>query len=317
MSGCRSAGCMPTRSLDCAPMPGSTHAPASSIVARRAGSACRGSAWPVHDPASIAEAVHDLWMVQLDPTRVVARTEHLVLFSRLGRRFRIEELERMLWRRPLALRVLGAHRADGRLRRPPGVDAAVSLAGGRTRRSASRRYVGELAARRTRRSADTCCASCAGAGPSAPATWRTGPSSPWRSRRLERRGRAKRLDDARHPLEPGRGDDRRARRPAAALGSRRAEPAGARATPCRSARSPAPSWSGSCAPADWRSRQQFGWAFDGRPPGWERALSELVREGVAVPAAVEGSARDGSRTPRCSSAHGSRAPCCSRPSTTS
>ncbi len=49
-------------------------------------------------PASIAETVHDLWMVQLDPTRVVARSEHLVLFSRLGRRFRIDELESMLWR---------------------------------------------------------------------------------------------------------------------------------------------------------------------------------------------------------------------------
>ena len=33
---------------------------------------------------------------------------------------------------------------------------------------------------------------------------------------------------------------------------------------------------------------QFGWAFDGRPPGWERALAELVREGIAVPAEVRG-----------------------------
>ena len=32
--------------------------------------------------------------------------------------------------------------------------------------------------------------------------------------------------------------------------------------------------------------QQFGWAFDGRPPGWERALGELVREGIAIPAKV-------------------------------
>ena len=32
----------------------------------------------------------------------------------------------------------------------------------------------------------------------------------------------------------------------------------------------------------------FGTAFDGRPPGWERALAGLVEEGVAVPARVDG-----------------------------
>jgi hypothetical protein len=32
----------------------------------------------------------------------------------------------------------------------------------------------------------------------------------------------------------------------------------------------------------------FGTAFDGRPPGWERALEELVKDGVAVPARVDG-----------------------------
>jgi uncharacterized protein len=49
-------------------------------------------------PASIREVVRDLTQVQMDPTSVVARTEHLVLFSRLGRRFDLAELERLLWR---------------------------------------------------------------------------------------------------------------------------------------------------------------------------------------------------------------------------
>lgn len=46
---------------------------------------------------SIEEVVTGLGQVQIDPTSVVARTEHLVLFSRLGTRFRTAELERLLW----------------------------------------------------------------------------------------------------------------------------------------------------------------------------------------------------------------------------
>jgi uncharacterized protein YcaQ len=48
-------------------------------------------------PRSILEVVEGLGSVQMDPTRRVARTEHLVLWSRLGRRFRVADLERLLW----------------------------------------------------------------------------------------------------------------------------------------------------------------------------------------------------------------------------
>jgi len=48
-------------------------------------------------PRSILEVVDKLGSVQMDPTRAVERTEHLVFWSRLGRRYRPAELERLLW----------------------------------------------------------------------------------------------------------------------------------------------------------------------------------------------------------------------------
>ena len=48
-------------------------------------------------PTDIVETVRHLWMLQMDPTSAVARTEHLVLFSRLGPSYRPAALERALW----------------------------------------------------------------------------------------------------------------------------------------------------------------------------------------------------------------------------
>ena len=48
-------------------------------------------------PRGVVETVRALRFVQMDPTSSVARTEHIVLFSRLGKRYRPAQLERLLW----------------------------------------------------------------------------------------------------------------------------------------------------------------------------------------------------------------------------
>src|SRR3954471_9918700 len=48
-------------------------------------------------PEDIYDTVRRLGRVQMDPTAVVARTEHLVLYSRMGA-FDRGDLERLMWK---------------------------------------------------------------------------------------------------------------------------------------------------------------------------------------------------------------------------
>ncbi|MGZ4115768.1 MAG: DNA glycosylase AlkZ-like family protein, partial [Actinomycetota bacterium] len=59
--------------------------------------AIRGQLLTLPRPRSILDVVRGLFFVQIDPTSSVARTEHLVLWSRLGHRYRVADLERLLW----------------------------------------------------------------------------------------------------------------------------------------------------------------------------------------------------------------------------
>ena len=76
-----------------------TSMPESVHVSRRRARqlAVTGQLLDAPRPGSIEEVVRRVGEVQIDPTSAVARTEQLVLFSRLGRRFRVAELERLLW----------------------------------------------------------------------------------------------------------------------------------------------------------------------------------------------------------------------------
>jgi uncharacterized protein len=232
-------------------------------------------------PGSIDETVHDLWMVQMDPTRVVARTEHLVLFSRLGRRFRIGELERMLWDEKslfeyrahiLPISDLSVHLEE--MRRFPRVDGD-----GRQRyvdrwlrdNASFRRYLmRELRLRgplRTRDFEDR-----------ATSHWRTG-------------GWNDDSNDVAMMLEAlwRKGDVMIAGRD----GQQRLWDLAERRLPMPARRLPARAAAREMLDRQLRARgvatvKQFGWAFDGRPPGWERALPELIRAGIAVPVEIDG-----------------------------
>ena len=224
------------------------------------------------------EVVHGLGEVQMDPTSAVARTEHLVLWSRLGKRFRVADLERLLWDER-ALFEYWAHIVpvdDYAIHRR--VDAAVSAARCPARRDAG--LLARVADARTRRSAGTCCVELRRRGPlrtrdledRAAEGWETGgwndESKPHGDDARAALGAGEVMVAGRDGQQPALGSRRakRARRPAAIVADRASRGASSR---------------GSCGRGGVATPRQIGWTFDGRPPGGSARSTRLISEGVA------------------------------------
>jgi uncharacterized protein len=228
---------------------------------------------------SILETVRGLGEVQMDPTSAVARTEHLVLWSRLGPRFRVRELERLLWDERdlfeywahiLPTSDLGIHRVSmGRY--PGGVATRHTYVRDWLRANdAFRRYVlRELRRRGPLRARDLENRAAEG--------WRTGGWNDegqnvpmlldilWRQGKVMIAGRdgQQRIWDLAERSLP-----RVAARPGAEVARELVE---------RDARA------AGVARAD-----RIGFLFDGPPPSRDRALRDLVADGRIVPIEVDG-----------------------------
>jgi uncharacterized protein len=250
--------------------------PLSLPEARRLAVVGAGLAEP--HAGSIMEVVERLGRLQMDPTSAVARSEHLVLWSRLGA-YEVDELRRLLWdeRRLFEFWAFIVPTADYAVHRetmrryPRGESARARYVREWLAANASfRRYVlGELRRRGPLVSRDL--------EDRAEAPWKTGGWNDGKSlgRMLDvlwsggqtaivgRRGNQRVWDLAERWLPTGE-----PRLPEREVARRLLD------TQLR--------WCG------FARRDRFGFAFDGPPPGRDAALEELVAEGRFVPATVEG-----------------------------
>ena len=235
-------------------------------------------------PSSIGETVHDLTMVQIDPTSAVARTEHLVLFSRLGRRFRVAELERLLWDQRSLFEYwvhivptddLPIHRVS--MRRFP--------TGGPLGQLKRRTYVRDWLAA-NQRFERYVLSELRRRGPLRARDLEDRVADGWHTGGWNDQGRnvAMILDmlwDQGKVMIVGRDGQQRLWD----LASRRLPSEVPRRTQAEIARE--------VADRQLRARgvatvDQFGTLFDGRPDGWRAAIDHLVRTGIAVPVTIEG-----------------------------
>ena len=219
----------------------------------------------------------------MDPTSAVARTEHLVLWSRLGTRFRVADLERMLWDEHSLFEYWAhivpvddydIHRESMRRfrRQVPGEPGRrVYWREWMAANAAFRRYV--LARAPAPRSAPH-------ARPGGPC--RRGVAD----RRVERSGQVD-GDDARAPLGARRSHGRGQGRTAPALGPGRAEPADGRDRDRRRRRSRVASWKGSCVRGAWPRRDRSAGRSTGvLPGGTARSTGWSARASRSPPASA-------------------------------
>jgi uncharacterized protein YcaQ len=229
---------------------------------------------------SIMDVVERLGRVQMDPTNAVARTEYLVLWSRLGR-YDVDELRRLLWeeRRLFEFWAFIAPTSDYAIHRetmrrfPRGDHVRARYSREWLAANAGfRRYVlRELRRRGPLLSRDL--------EDRAEVPWRTGGWNDGKSlgRMLDqlwsggeiaivgRQGNQRVWDLAERwlPTDAPRLSEREVARRLLDTQLR---------------------WCG------FARRDRFGFAFDGAPPGREKALDELVAEGRFVPVTVDGTA---------------------------